>query len=309
MRMREVDSRGGTALLPGRSVVFVLAMALSAVLVFLCVGTPVLAASSVWKAQKGETVIYLGGTFHLLRDGDYPLPPEFERAYRIADTLVLETPVNQLREPATQMKLLQQGVYGDGSTIGQHLSPKTYARLREYCEANGMPLQALQQMKPALLMSAVTLLELGRIGVSRQGVDQFYLTRAEKDGKGVETLETVDEQLSFLTTLADGNEDEFVAQTLEEMKTIREQFEVMVNAWRSGDADRLAGLLTAEMRTGQPQIYKRLIIDRNRNWLKIIDTYGRSQRIRFFLVGAGHLVGPDGLLEALRKRGYRVDRL
>lgn len=271
--------------------------------------SPVMAASSVWKAQKGATTIYLGGTFHLLRDGDYPLPPEFDLAYRAADTLVLETGIDRLRDPAMQQKLLQIGVYGDGSTIDRHLSPGTYARLKAYCTANRVPLQALQAMKPPLLMATVTLLELSRIGVSRQGVDQFFLARAQQDGKTVETLETVDEQMNFLASLADGNEDEFIAQALEEMKTVREQFETMVSAWRSGDTDRLAGLLTSEMKAGQPRIYQRLIVDRNRSWLKTIGTYGTSRRVRFFLVGAGHLVGPDGIIEGLRKMGYRIDRL
>ncbi|MCG2679843.1 MAG: TraB/GumN family protein [Kiritimatiellae bacterium] len=27
------------------------------------------------------------------------------------------------------------------------------------------------------------------------------------------------------------------------------------------------------------------------------------------MVGAGHLVGPDGIIEALKKKGYKVDKL
>jgi uncharacterized protein YbaP (TraB family) len=64
-----------------------------------------------------------------------------------------------------------------------------------------------------------------------------------------------------------------------------------------------------ELRTQQPQIYKKLIVKRNRNWLPVIDAYQKTRQTRFVLVGVAHLVGPDGLIEALRKKGYKVDKL
>src|SRR5512143_2468320 len=88
------------------------------------------AESSVWKAQKGNTVIYLGGTFHILRETDYPLPPEFEKAYKAADTVMFETDIGKLQDPTVQQKMLTQAMYADGSTIDKHLSAKTYAELK-----------------------------------------------------------------------------------------------------------------------------------------------------------------------------------
>ena len=64
------------------------------------------AESSVWKAQKGTSVLYLGGTCHILREADYPLPPEFDRAYKAADILVFETDLGKFQEPETQQKML-----------------------------------------------------------------------------------------------------------------------------------------------------------------------------------------------------------
>lgn len=277
-------------------------------MLFFCNCDQLLAESSVWKAQKGNSTIFLGGTFHLLRDADYPLPPEFERAYQASDIIVLETDVGKLSDPLLREKLLQKAVYPDGSTIDSHLSPKVYAELRAYCEANGIPLQALVQLKPSMLMATVTLMELSRMGVSKQGVDQFYFAQAKKDGKSVEELETVDEQINYLVSLGDGNEDEFVAHSLEEMKRIGQQFETFVNAWRSGDAAKLGELMVSEMKASQPQLYRKLITDRNKNWLRSMEAYQKSRLTRFVLVGAGHLVGPDGIVEALKKKGYKVNK-
>lgn len=267
------------------------------------------AETSLWKAQKGDEVIYLGGTFHLLRKADYPLPPEFERAYKDSDLLLFETDIARLQETETQQKLLSMAMYRDGSSIDRHLSPKVYQELRAYCEANGLPLQAMRKFKPSFLIVTLTVLEMNRLGAVQQGVDQFFYDLARKDGKRVEGLETVDEQLDYLVTMADGFEDDFVTYSLKDLKNSSQQFEELSTAWRSGNDVKLDELMSAEMKTIQPKLYNRLIAQRNRRWLPLIEGRQGPKRTKFVLVGAGHLVGPDGIVAALRKKGYRVEKL
>jgi len=267
------------------------------------------AESSVWKAQKDNAVIYLGGTFHMLRAADYPLPPEFDRAYQASEIVVFETDIGTLQEPATQQLLLAKAVYADGSTIDRHLSARAYGELKAYCDANAVPLQAYSRLKPSMLLTALMLLELEKLGVSRQGVDQFFYEAAHKDRKVVQGLETVEEQIDYLLSMADGTEDEFVSYSLMEMRTIRQDFESLANAWRTGDAGKLAELLLVKLKTRQPKLYRKLVTDRNRNWLPLIDAYQKTPRTEFILVGAAHLVGPDGIIETLKKKGYKVDKL
>jgi len=267
------------------------------------------AESSVWKAQKDNSVIYLGGTCHLLRETDYPLPAEFDKAYKASEIVVFETDVGKIREPAMQQKLLLKAMYADGSTIDQHLSAKAYGELSAYCAANGIPLAAFSRLKPAMLLTTLTVMELMNLGVSQRGVDQFYYDLANKDGKAVAELETADEQINFLVTMADGIEDDFVTYSLKDMKGLKEQFEILANAWRRGDAEKLAELMITDLKTRQPQLYQKLITDRNRNWLPMIDAYQKTLRTEFILVGVAHLVGADGLIATLKKKGYRVDKL
>jgi len=267
------------------------------------------AESSVWKAQKDTTVIYLGGTFHVLRETDFPLPPEFDLAYRASQVVVFETDPGKLQEPATQQRLLAKSMYSDGSTVDKHLSAKAYAKLSAYAKANDIPLQAFERFKPSMLMTTLTLLELMKLGVTQQGVDNIYYSRVKTDKKAVEGLETVDQQIDYIVSMADGNEDAFVDYSIEEMRTLKEQFELLAGAWRNGDAGKLDELMDGELRAQQPQIYKKLIVERNRNWLPVIDAYQKTRQTRFVLVGVAHLVGPDGLIEALRKKGYKVDKL
>ncbi len=261
------------------------------------------------EGAEGHTVIYLGGTCHVLREADFPLPQEFDQAYKASQVVVFETDLGKLQEPATQQKFLARAMFSDGSTVDKHLSAKAYAALSAYAQANDIPLQAFGRYKPSMLMTTLTLLELMKLGVTQQGVDNVYYARATTDKKAVEGLETVDQQIDYVVSMADGNEDAFVDYSIEEMKTLKEQFELLAGAWRTGDAGKLDELMDRELRTRQPQIYKKLIVERNRNWLPVIDTYQKTRQTRFVLVGVAHLVGPDGLIEALMKKGYKVDKL
>jgi len=267
------------------------------------------AESSVWKAQKGKSVVYLGGTCHVLRESDYPLPPEFEKAYQASEVVVFETDIGKLRDPETQQKLLMKAMYADGSTIDRHLSAPAYAELSAYSEANGIPLQLFSRFRPSMLMVTLAIMELSKLGITQQGVDLFFHEQAVKDGKLVEGLETADEQIDYVVSMADGLEDDFVTYSLRDMKNIREQFESLANAWRTGDSEKLDRIMIADLKSRWPMLYKKLISDRNRNWLPLIDAYGKTPRTEFVLVGVGHLVGPDGLVETLRKKGYKVIKL
>ena len=270
--------------------------------------TQSLAESSVWKIQKGESVMYLGGTCHLLRQSDFPLPAEFDKAYRESDIVVFETDLGEFNNPSAQAKLMSKAMYNDGSTVDKHLSSQTYKLLSGYCEANGIPLGVLKQFKPSMIVVMMEAVELAKLNVTQEGVDTFFYKLAKRDKKIVEGLETVDEQISYLAGMGEGNEDAFVRYTIEDFKSIERQYESLVAAWKKGDTRRIYDLMVADLKE-MPKLYKELLTDRNKNWLPLIDAYQKTPQKRFILVGVGHLVGPDGILEALRQKGYKVEKL
>ncbi len=82
----------------------------------------------------------------------------------------------------------------------------------------------------------------------------------------------------------------------------------MVNAWKAGDAAGLEKMLN-EMRTDAPAIFKKLVTDRTSSWVPEVNDLLHGSRNAMIIVGAGHLVGPDGLVELLRKQGVKVTQL
>ena len=276
-------------------------------LVFLCHWAS--AETSVWKVQKNDSVMYLGGTCHLLRQTDFPLPPEFDQAYQDADLLVFEADMGKLQDPSTQQKLMAKAMYDDGSTIDMHLAPQTYSMLTAFCASNSIPIEALKKFKPSIVVVTLTTMELMKLGVTQEGVDLFLYNLATKDKKPIETFETIEEQINFIVEMGQGEDDRLVTHSLSEMKNIEEIFENLVRAWRTGNAKKLSELMITDFKTTSPKIYKALLTDRNENWLPKIRNYLKTPDQEFILVGVAHLVGQDGIIEALRKEGYKVEQL
>ncbi|MEX2130438.1 MAG: TraB/GumN family protein, partial [Pseudohongiellaceae bacterium] len=163
----------------------------SVTLVLWLLSAPAFGDSAVWKASSGNSVIYLGGTVHLLRPSDYPLPEEFEQAYRDSDHLFFETDIGSMNDMAVQARMLQQLMYNDARTLESVLNEEAYTALSEYAATAGLPLMMLQKFKPGLVVSTLQVLEFQKMGFTPQGVDMHFYNRAIGDAKSIGELEPV----------------------------------------------------------------------------------------------------------------------
>lgn len=269
----------------------------------------VLAETSVWKVTDGDSVLYLGGTVHLLRPSDYPLPEEFEQAYQAADELVFEVDLATMNDLSTQAQMLAQLTYNDSRTLQSVLSEEAYAELEAYTDSLGLPIMMMQKFKPGMVVSTLQVMAFQKLGFTPQGVDNFFNTRAMGDAKTLGALETVQEQIGFLAAMGEGDESEFILLSLADLEDMDQAMEEMIAAWRSGNAQQLADLFVADMREQAPELFDSLLRQRNLNWMGQLEDMIADANTEFVLVGAAHLVGEDGLLDLLRGKGYEVDQL
>jgi uncharacterized protein YbaP (TraB family) len=265
-----------------------------------------LAESSVWKISKGPHTLYIGGTCHMLRASDYPLPSAFDHAYAAADTLVFEIDPTIAQDPAFAMQLLAKANYTDGRSLKSVLSKDTYAALAAQSHKSGLPIKALERIKPSMVMMMLTLQELTKAGVSHEGVDMHYHARGLEDNKAVRTLETPEFQIELLTTLGDGMEDDLVRYGLEDLEHISELFDELIHAWRSGELDTIEELFISDM-TNYPALYAALLADRNQRWVPQIEAMLQTPETEFILFGVAHAAGTDGVLQRLQQQGCRIE--
>lgn len=266
------------------------------------------AESSIWKISSDGNTLYLGGTCHVLRPSDYPLPHEFDEAFENSDLLVLETDMVAMANPELQMQLLMKAQLPNDQTLEEVLSKESYQAITDWAKRLGFPLFSINRLKPTMVIISLLALEWQRMGISSSGVDEYYSKRAQAEGKKMDHFETPEEQIDFMLNMMPDNQDELLAQTLKDLDRTQEQLESLIDAWKVGDLLHIEKLMIQEMKRDYPEIYENLLVQRNINWLPKIFRMLKSPETECVLVGAGHLVGDDGLLFLLKQSGYQIEQ-
>ncbi|MEY4484319.1 MAG: hypothetical protein RL693_1771 [Verrucomicrobiota bacterium] len=271
--------------------------------------TPDDGVSSVWMAEKDGHHIYFAGTIHLLRDKDYPLPAVYEKAYEDSTKLVFELPPESEGNAEIAKKMQTLGTYPAGDNLKKHLPPETLKKVIDWAEKKRVPQATLLQMRPwflALTMAAVEYQSLG--AKPDHGVDTHYENRAKKDGKKGEGLETVDFQLGIFSNLNETLQEELLRQTFSEAETLSDDYQYLIDAWRSGNAEKLQEFLFRDA-DKYPELMEEFLIKRNKSWLPSLLGYLEKGEKVMVLVGAGHLGGKHGVLEMLKEKGCTITQV
>lgn len=276
------------------------------VFLLLCLGTAQ-GGSPVWKITNdgdSEHTLFMGGTIHILGKTDYPLPQAFDLAYDKSQILVFETDIAKAQDPEFSRKLMSRMVYSDNRTLKQLISPSTLRDLNQFAGKRGISIDQMNQFKPGLVMIFLTLTEIERLGVAGIGVDEFYFEKGIQDQKTMAFLEAPEEQVDFLETIGQGNEDEMVAYILKDLGELPDLLPVIKKTWRTGDLEGLFNTTLAPLKKEYPDLYHSIMVKRNLNWMPTIQKMLTTPKVEFILVGAGHLAGDQGLLAQLRAKGY-----
>jgi uncharacterized protein YbaP (TraB family) len=266
-------------------------------------------AASVWKVSTGQNSLYIGGTIHVLTPEDYPLPKEYDSAFQAADKLVFETDIAAINSIEFQQQMMAQLVYADGTTLDKVLKAETYTALKQHLATRNVPVEAMAQLKPALVAISLTVMELQAMGFTSEGVDQFYSNKARDEGKPQAWLETPDEQLAFIVGMGKEDESAMIDYALKDVEKLPDVINTMHASWLAGDMPALAAATIDDFKADYPQIYQDLLISRNNLWMPQITKMLNDEEVEFVLVGAMHLAGPDSILNKLKAKGFKVEKL
>jgi len=259
----------------------------------------------LWSMQTAKNSIYFLGSIHLLKRDSYPLAAEIEKAYEDCTSIVFETDLDAMKEPGLQAMMISLGLYPAGQTIEQDISEETHKLLKEKVEAASLPLAPFARFRPWLCGQTLTVIELQRLGFDvMYGIDTYFYSKAKKDKKEMIFLESAEYQLKLLGEMNRHDQEEFLRQTLKDLDIIEEMAPDMVNAWETGDVDSLDEMITMSFKD-HPEIYDRLVTERNRTWISRINNLAHQDGNVLVIVGAGHLIGKESVLDLLEERGYK----
>lgn len=262
----------------------------------------------VWRvSREGRTVAFLVGSIHVLTQYSYPLPPLFDTIWSQTKVLVEEVDLGEAADPAVAAGAAVRALLPEGQTLKSLLDEATYVRVTEKAAAAGMPMLLLDRMKPWLVAMTLMVPELQAAGFDpAKGLDRHFYERAVADRRPVRGLETAAYQLERMNGLPLTVQVEMLGAYLDDAEAQVKSLEALVRGWRTGDVEALEGLLLREFRE-TPDVYERLLVERNRNWVPQI---GQCQAAApcLVVVGGAHLLGPDSVVAMLSKAGFTVEQ-
>jgi uncharacterized protein len=240
---------------------------------------------------------FLYGTFHLICPVDLKVPQVVKQKLNATKQLYLEVDMD---DPGMMMEMLKGIQMKDTSTL-QQLLKEDYDTIQSVFEtATGMPLQMLNKIKPMMLLSMIYPTIIGCQPVSW---DATFMALAQERKMEVKGLETVTDQVNVFDSIPYQVQADMVKRTMLNLDSAKRSFFQLQKIYQQGEINKLYEMTTSNEDFDN---YEAIFLKhRNHNWLPII---GKQAKLKptFFAFGAGHLGGKDGVINLLRKSGFKV---
>ncbi len=273
----------------------------------------------LWKVSDADNALYLLGSFHMLKPADYPLSADVDRAFEDAEALVLELSPEEMTSPQLAIAMGRAALRTDGKPLNSDLPAPTVAKLDAWVAANadalqtmGLPPQALQMFEPWFVGLTISIVEMNKLGLDPQiGLDMHMIGRAAKASKPATGLEQGSDQIAIFDGMGPEEQRQFLEESLHEADNAQVEIDALHTAWRRGDQAALWNGMAGDLRTTYPELYRRVNVARNDAWVPKLQRMLDAERGKDVLVVVGtlHLLGEDGVVEKLRARGYKVERI
>lgn len=265
--------------------------------------------ATLWKLRGDHNSVYLLGSIHVLSKQTYPLKPSLERAFVDADRVVFEIDLTRLDRKSVSKEFSRTGYYPPGESLSSKLTPKTIELLKSVLPYYGLSLKEVEHLRPWFLAEALSSRTLERAGFTDQfGIDLYFYRKAKAVGKPVLGLETLRDQAQIFGRFDDRQNEQYLLGTLSGLPEYAEMIRRLVNAWKNGDVRLLDRLLNRDEQT-DPITHEALFSRRNAKWVPEIERFAHGNGNYLIIVGAGHLVGDDGVVAQLRRAGFSVQQL
>lgn len=264
----------------------------------------------LWKISGNDANGWLLGSIHMAPPSLYPLPARIDQAWSDSDELVVEADILNTEGAELQQAMLHAALFTDGRTLSQALPKETWDATATQLAHYGIDPRMMQPFKPwfvALTLSSQAMIAAGSL--PEHGMDLHFLKRAMELHRPIVELEGASFQIELLSSFSDDEQQLFLSSTLLSLHQLDADMKSMLAAWQSGDVAAMEQQLTQGVVTEDDRaLYAKFMTDRNAAMADGVEKRLRTGRTTFVVVGAGHLVGDDGLVELLRARGYRVEQ-
>lgn len=242
---------------------------------------------------------YLFGTIHLICPDDFFLSDSVLKRMGRSQKLVLELDFDA---PDLMNSMKEQIMFPEGKHLSQYLSKGKSDTLDNWLKANfQVGIAELGKMKPLGLMSMMYMKLLNCMPESYEAKLTALATEQKKEVLG---LETVAEQTSFFDAIPEEEQANMLAELVQKSEAGEKEFKAMVELYKKQDSDGLLEM-TRNSEFEMEGSEKNLLENRNVKWVPVMKKMALAQTC-FFAVGAAHLGGEKGVVNLLKKEGWKV---
>ena len=275
---------------------------------------------AIWRVKSSQNTLYLMGSAHV-GEACQLRSQRVRAALNEAEVVVFEIELDEFT-PAQQLKvgfhLLERSKLQDSDpTLRSMIDAKTYTTLSQrfnQLKPQGLPI-TLEDLnnshRPWYIALQMTGFSILKSGLKPEcGIDRILAQQAQAAGKEIIGLETLEYQADAIVNALDSapaSEINTVLQSLLEGETSK-YASLLVGTVTAGEIDTLERLV-ADSCKETVKICNQLLTTRNQNWLLQIKSFLDQKKDYLVVVGAGHLVGEDGLIKLLEQENYDVERL
>jgi uncharacterized protein YbaP (TraB family) len=265
----------------------------------------------IWKVSSGSTHVYLLGSVHVASPDLYPLDKTTEDAFDSSNYLVVEVNTNNLTQIHASELLVQYGTYPKGEGFKNNVSEELYNKLAKLFQKNDVDITLFNDYKPFVIYNFMSQLVLKGLGYKiENGIDLYFMNKADKSRKSILELETSEYQLSLMSSIPDEVMIKMIQYDIENPE-IEKYLQDLFNAWENGDAVKMESVVF-EALVDVPEMapyYETMYDQRNYKMAQKIEEFLANDKVYFIVVGAGHLVGEKGLINLLQNKGYTIEQL
>ena len=248
---------------------------------------------------------YLFGTIHLLCANDIDLSETLKKAINETDKVYLELDMDNLFE---MMQAVQKMKMRNDTTLSDLLSDSDYKKVKAFFASKSsiIPFSILETYKPMLAASMI--MQTSTECDNAVSMEQIIMQEAKENKKEIKGMETMAYQLSIFDSIPYEVQAKqllaFISDNDTEDRASKE-YDEMASAYRSQDLSKLEALINKE-EFGIGNFADLLLYNRNKNWVITMDKiFANNSAV--IAVGAGHLPGEKGVINLLKKAGYKVE--
>lgn len=268
----------------------------------------------IWRAvhpQRPGKVVHLLGSVHVGREDIYPLDRAIVEPFEGSDALVVEVNLQALEPAALLVLVFTRALLPEGETLRDRLSPEAWTALEQAAERMGLPLLTFLPYEPWFVAMNLLVLRNTAGGFDPTlGIDMHFLELAEGRMEILE-LETAALQIDLFDSMPPEVQELMLLDAIDGEVQTTGDLDRLLDLWEAGDADGLerAVLDAAAADSRFEPLMRRMMIDRNHTMTVRIEELAQERDSLFVVVGAGHVVGDEGIVALLERKGWTVTQL